>query len=248
MSVHSRRRKQRNMTTRFNAMPHKDRLASFHRLAEHAKEYAGMPIPLEGMKVIVHPSYRFAPVFNEAIKKAERAEAKDSEGCKLINRWVSHTNPYTEIYIWSEPDGRICGGRVPLPNRAAMMLETMGAAGAWTLEMEHRALTKLQKLIKPHLFEMYVLTGQFLESSKRSGVFYMFRRMRPTIAMSGRTGDMRILCALCLHPIGYYSGTWAGVMCPTDEVIAHLMLMRGDEADFWRQANQHPAHHPQSGL
>src|SRR3546814_10910453 len=41
--------------------------------------------------------------------------------------------------------------------------------------------------------------------------------------------EMRWLCALCLHPIGYYENSWAGAMCPTDDVIAHLMLMRRSE-------------------
>ena len=40
--------------------------------------------------------------------------------------------------------------------------------------------------------------------------------------------------------IGYYGNTWAGVMCPTDEVIAHLLMMRGSEEKFWANANQHP--------
>lgn len=40
----------------------------------------------------------------------------------------------------------------------------------------------------------------------------------------------------------------AGAMCPTDDVIAHLMLMRGDEVDFWHRSNQHPAHRHEAGL
>ena len=42
--------------------------------------------------------------------------------------------------------------------------------------------------------------------------------------------------------------SWAGAMCPTDDVLAHLMLMRGDEAMFWRRANQHAAIDPLAGL
>jgi hypothetical protein len=68
----------------------------------------------------------------------------------------------------------------------------------------------------------------FLETSRRSGVSYLFRRLKPTLAIK----DGRALCALCLHPIGYYEGTWSGAMCPTDDIIAHLMLARGDEAMF----------------
>lgn len=40
----------------------------------------------------------------------------------------------------------------------------------------------------------------------------------------------------------------AGAMCPTDDVIAHLSLMRGDEKMFWRRCNQHPAYRPEAGL
>lgn len=37
-------------------------------------------------------------------------------------------------------------------------------------------------------------------------------------------------------------------MVPTDDVIAHLLLMRGDERLFWRRANQHHPLDPESGL
>lgn len=93
------------------------------------------------------------------------------------------------------------------------------------------------------------MTGAFIETSPRSGVTYMFRRLRPTLAIkAGPDGDLRILCGLCLHPIGYYAGTWGGAMCPTDDVIAHLCLMRGDEPKFWANSNQHEANHPACGV
>jgi hypothetical protein len=37
-------------------------------------------------------------------------------------------------------------------------------------------------------------------------------------------------------------------MCPTDDVIAHLQLMRGDERMFWKRSNQHPSWRPEAGL
>jgi|GEM_PF-4166381 hypothetical protein len=76
----------------------------------------------------------------------------------------------------------------------------------------------------------------------------LFRKGRPTIALRQDEEVNYALCALCLHPIGYYGDTWAGVMCPTDEVIAHLLLMRGSEEKFWANANQHPLDHPAAGL
>ena len=93
-----------------------------------------------------------------------------------------------------------------------------------------------------------MLTGHFSETSKDSQVMYVFRRGRPTIALREVGEEFRILCALCLHPIGYYGDTWAGVMCPTDEVIAHLLMMRGSEAKFWANANQHPLNQPSAGV
>ena len=94
--------------------------------------------------------------------------------------------------------------------------------------------------------KQYLLTGMFLETSKRSGVHYLFRRLRPTVAIS--PSSTKILCTLCLHPIGYYAESWAGAMCPTDDVVAHLMLMRADEPMFWRRANQHAPWRPEAGL
>ena len=64
-------------------------------------------------------------------------------------------------------------------------------------------------------------------------MIYLFRKGRPTIALRQDEDVNYALCALCLHPIGYYGDTWAGVMCPTDEVIAHLLMMRGSEEKFW---------------
>ena len=40
----------------------------------------------------------------------------------------------------------------------------------------------------------------------------------------------------------------SGALRPTDDVIAHLLMMRGDEPMFWRRANQHEAWEVESGL
>ena len=106
----------------------------------------------------------------------------------------------------------------------------------------------LGTMLQHRAFKHYLLTGMFLETSARSGVTYLFRRLRPTIAITTKTGDARVLATLCMHPIGYYEETWAGAMTPTDDVIAHLALMRGDERLFWSRCNQHPAWAPQSGI
>jgi hypothetical protein len=37
-------------------------------------------------------------------------------------------------------------------------------------------------------------------------------------------------------------------MCPTDEVIAHLLMMRGSEEKYWANANQHRLNRPAAGV
>ena len=153
-----------------------------------------------------------------------------------------------DVFICDDDDGNRTWGMVNPFNRLTYDISTLGASVAWSLTAEQKACEKLAQLIKPNAWKAYMLTGTFLETSERSRVTYMFRRLKPTVAMSGSTGEMRVLCALCLHPIGYYAGSWAGCMVPTDDVIAHLLLMRGDEHMFWKRSNQHPAHRKESGL
>jgi len=64
----------------------------------------------------------------------------------------------------------------------------------------------------------------------------------------GTGAEPRVLAALCMHPIAYYEDSWAGGMPPTDDVIAHLMLMCGDEPMYWRRSNQHPSWRPEAGI
>lgn len=141
--------------------------------------------------------------------------------------------------------------RVPMHNRRLdMLLSTGVAALAWDFAAEETATERLAELIGPNRLRMYLLTGSFIETSKRSGVRYIFRRLRPTLAL-GRTasGDkMQALAALCMHPIAYYADTHAGAMVPTDDVIAHLLMMRGDEHLYWRRCNQHPLWKPEAGV
>ena len=51
-----------------------------------------------------------------------------------------------------------------------------------------------------------------------------------------------------MHPLGYFASSWIGAMPPTDEVVAHLLMIRGDEHYFWRKANQIPFSEPNSGV
>lgn len=185
------------------------------------------------------PSYPFA----EALGGEKEPPL---EGIKVRNSFYS-MRWRCQVIVYEE-DGKIKHANVPAFHSLDQQLATIGASYAWGIEQESRALHLLGTLVRHHIFKMYLLTGSFIERSDRSGVTYMFRKLRPTVALHQVRNHMRVLCAMCMHPIAYYQGSWGGAMCPTDDVIAHLMLMRGDEAMFWRRCNQHAAHRPEAGL
>lgn len=205
-------------------------------------------MPLDTNRLIVEPTYPKA----KALMSIGRKEISDEDkGWSLVNQWYSHRHR-ADIVIMRDPAGKIMHGKLPAFHHISHDLQTLGASIAWGLEQEQRALQTLGEMIRYHQMKQYVLTGMFLESSKRSGVTYLFRRLKPTVACAPDRGDpnasMRILACLCMHPIAYYADSWAGAMCPTDDVIAHLALMRGDEAMFWKRSNQHPPYRPEAGL
>lgn len=209
-------------------------------------DWAGIPMPLDGERLIIEPTYRKAKELMEFGAKP----AKPDDGWRLRNRWYSDRKR-CDILIM-EKDGKIAWGLVPGIHHISHDLTTLGCSDAWGLEQEGRALQLLGTMLRHRQMKQYILTGMFLERSARSGVTYLFRRLKPTVACSADKSNpnasMRILAALCMHPIAYYAGSWAGSMCPTDDVIAHLSLMRGDEAMFWRRCNQHPPYRPEAGL
>lgn len=229
-------------------------------VAQERGEWAGYPMPMDGCPLVVEPTYPKA-VDIMAIGHSDediavlRAEAEFAKGKTIINTFYS-TEKRGDIIIWRDENGRTDWGVRFVIHSMPMQLETLRAADAWGIEQEARAIQLLGQQLRHRQFKQYLLTGMFMEASPRSGVHYLFRKLRPTIAASFRAGHpwrhksdtLRILAALCLHPIAYYQGSWAGAMCPTDDVLAHLMLMRADEKMFWRRANQHPPYRPEAGL
>lgn len=214
------------------------------RLAHHRGEWAGIPMPVEGMRLVIEPTYPKAEGLMAIGKKDEPASEAPSH--KIRNRFWS--SRYKSFCYAVEENGKV-DARIELPNHPIkILLDTLGAADAWGIEQESNAVHTLGQMLRHRQFKQYMLTGTFVERSERSGVLYLFRRLRPTIAFSTRTGVMKILAALCMHPIGYYEGSWAGAMTPTDDVIAHLAMMRGDEHMLWRRANQHAAYRPEAGI
>lgn len=204
-------------------------------------------MPLADQKLVIEPNY---PGGVELAKIGRDEGDPLPDGVTLRNNFWSN-RLRAEVYIWNEPDGSVRWNALPVPHGFTMLVQTLGCSEAWGIEQEHRALMLLGTLLPHRHFKQYLLTGMFLETSPRSGLTYLFRKLRPTVVIDARDSGAkasRILCCLCLHPIAYYSDTWAGAMTPTDEVVGHLMLMRGDEPLFWRRANQHPPDRPQAGL
>lgn len=201
-------------------------------------------MPIEGERLIVEPTYPYA---EGLMAMGGAADAGDEEGLRLRNSWYSDHHR-CEILIMETADGKITWGKTPAFHHCAQLLSTLGASDAWGIEQEGRAVQLLGTMLRHRAFKQYLLTGMFLERSARSGVTYLFRKLRPTVAIRANDHGSRILAALCMHPIAYYAGSWAGAMCPTDDVIAHLALMRADERLFWRRCNHHPPYRPGAGL
>lgn len=205
------------------------------------EDVAGCPIPIEGEDLIIektHPLYEAWPREKPAPK-----DGTDYRSC------FYSTAKRCDVVIYMD-NGKVNYGLIPAIHSMGKQMRTLGCSFAWGIEQEARALQLLANVLRHHQMKTYLLTGMFLEYSKRSGVCYVFRKLRPTIALrpSPDGTDMYILAALCMHPIAYYAQSWAGAMCPTDDVLSHLMMMRGDEPMFWRRSNQHPAHRPEAGI
>jgi hypothetical protein len=238
-----------------------------NQLALEREHYHGYPLPDDECELVVHPRFPLQGMNgfklnsndkdDSPLTETERERLGDVlafiEG-KVVNTWFSHWQG-RQVVVCERADGKRRALVHPIgPGRKAdMALRTIGVSRNWDYGAELKAMEKLETLLPEHLFRYYIFTGSFIERSPRSHVLYMFRRCRPTLAMSdrphnGHEGHLRCLAAMCLHPIGYYAGTFGGAMVPTDDVIAHLMMMRGDEHHYWKCCNQHSMWTPEAGL
>jgi hypothetical protein len=207
-------------------------------------------MPLEGERLVVEPRHPLAQglmAMGGPTDDEKQPVPDDMVGARERGHFWSFRKR-GEIVVFQKADGKVDWGLSPGIHHLGYDLRTLGCAEAWGIEQEANAMQLLGTLLDHRRFKQYLMTGHFLETSKRSKVIYLFRRLKPTVAIVAEGNTTRILCTLCMHPIAYYQGSWAGAMCPTDDVIAVLMLMRGDEAMFWRRANQHAAYRPESGL
>lgn len=229
-----------------------DNFAAFRngitRVARLRDQWAGIPMPIDGMPLTIEPRYyKAAELEKIGVKEREPAQPDDHP---ITIRNVFHSRRHGTIWVY-EDEGRVRHLKVGSNRRLNMEVMTLGASVAWGIEQEGRAVQLLGTLLRHHAFKQYLLTGMFLETSKRSGLTYLFRKLRPTVVLDARdkqANSTRVLCCLCMHPIGFYNDTWAGAMTPTDDVISHLMLMRGDEPMLWRRSNQHAPYEPEAGL
>lgn len=232
-------------------------------LSEFVGEWQGIPIPLgEDNPLTLCEGHPLRGFFAE-LRQADMVDVDilvgggdipDDE--EIVNSWFCRRRN-VQVYV-GRSKGRYYAITFPRSpdrsmDRLTMWLQTIGSADAWDVDAEHKARETLRAMLSERQWMHYDLTSTFFETSPRSRVTYLFRRLRPTIAMSprgkdGRDDRMRCLAVLCMHPIGYYDRSWGGCMVPSDDVIAHLSWMRGDEAGFWKQANQHDPASPEAGL
>ena len=223
------------------------------RLVQHGKdknEWAGIPLPIKGQRLVIADKHPYKDrlenfQFETSLHVDTNETVNEAPDCEINRFWSCYKG--ADVIVIRKANGRTTYG-VNLHNRGRMLLDTLGASFVWPLEAEQKATEKLGEAIGPDRLTLYLLTGCFLETSKRSGVTYMFRKSRPTLALTTRNDEVKILCALCLHPVGLYAGTWAGCLTPSDDVFAHLILMRGDEPKYWARASQHAAYRPEAGL
>lgn len=222
-------------------------------------------IPLPSMHSIERPLIvaKGAPLHHVTQNWMARTEIEQ----ELVRRHIPVRNSWTQL---GDMDIAIVdtGGQIegiprffPWPKyhagmRLRKLLDTtlMRSGTSQTAESEFKAMEALKKRINGRQWESYVLNGVFPELSKRSDLHYFFRKGYPTLAVSYHQGFKegaeggRVLAALCLHPLGYYQATHCGLMCPTDEVICHLMMMRADEHAYWKNCGQWSVTDPRSGL
>lgn len=232
----------------------------FRDLADAVGEYAGIPLDIEGFNLVLEDRHPHKAVFEQILSHPEPREfvcTNDdmNETVELVNSWWSQAK---QARVWlfrinGKTEVRLDRRERTPARRITFAMMTLGAQQAWDLDCEMRAREKLRRMIGEYLYGMYELTGAFMWTSPRSGCTYIFRRLRPTVVMvpcdrKDETKPMRLLTALCLHPLGYYAETYAGSMVPTDDVIAHYLLATGDEHGFWRRANQHDIWTPEAGI
>lgn len=218
-------------------------------------EWAGCPVPIDGLRLSIESKNPYAARLQAIATTVGDESSGLLPGERIVNRWYCRRRQ-CEVYVVHTGDPASPRAEVftlpktPHEDRFHFALQSLQATWVHDVEAEVNATVTLSRHVNDQQYRYYMLLGYFLETSKRSGVSYLFRKGRPTVAFRVGQDPMPsvLLAALCLHPIAYYETTHVGAMTPTDDVLAHLLMMRGDEHLFWRRANQHPLHTPQAAL
>jgi hypothetical protein len=239
-----------------------DTYEAINRIAEEHGFLSGVPVPLGGAEqpdLVMAEGVPLAELFkmNQEHRRRVQRETEMGEELRLNqipvrNSW--HVLGDHTVCVIETEQGPMTMRRWDAGSRLRKLIRgnEVRHHAHQTAAAEMKALASLEKRISPAQFNSYVLSGILPERSKRSDIWYFFRKGYPTLAVSfhgKQYGDQgKVLCALCLHPMGYYSGTHVGLMTPTDEVIAHLLMMRADERKFWAKSGQWNAEDTRSGI
>lgn len=110
------------------------------------------------------------------------------------------------------------------------------------IEAETRAHGLLKSILdSDELYNMYLLHGCIIHRS--SDTIYVIRKGFPTLVFKAVDVEgvehVKFVGGLCAHIEATAQGMFAGSHCQTDDVIAHLLLLRSNETAFWEQANFH---------
>lgn len=227
----------------------------------------GIPVPASGeMKdnhLVMAPGVPLRHIIaaNQQMERQrgvrQRFEAGPREAAlEMINSGVLVRNSWDVIgdqtvCVLDTPEGPMFYPRYHAVQRMAKLIRTLGTRmeSHLSVEAELRAQQSLKAKINDAQWRCYVLNDAFMERSPRSDLHYVFRKGYPTLVIShhGYEGG-RALAALCLHPMGFFQYTHAGLMTPTDEVICHLLMMRADEHKFWAKSGQWRVTDTRSGI
>lgn len=211
----------------------------------------GIALPSLGTEQMHVPVLAYGTTFShvDIPGRTELAQRLIERGRTVRNSWERLGD--RSISVVNTTDGPMAYWEYHAGNRVRKFLDGVSARmdSQMSTEAEEKALELLKSKITPSQYRCYVLCNCFPERSKRSDIFYFFRKGLPVLALSWHGyPEGRILACLCLHPYGYYRGTHAGVMTPTDEVIGQLLLMRANEKKFWAKSGQWSASDPRSGI
>lgn len=159
----------------------------------------------------------------------------------FVNQWTDYKRDM--VINTYRVGGRARYARLYTDTEHQVMQATKDIAKrAWCAGVEDKAQRKLKAMATLDEYEEYMLTGDITVIGKQTKLMYVIRRLRPTLIYRNRDNELqttRCLGALCMHPVGYYDGTWAGVLCPTDDVMAHLLMIKTDEKEFWNKSVFH---------